>query len=144
MLSGIPDAGGHRLVQGKGHDQDQTVETVGVTDLSVLDPETAGFEVGEHRLDPPAPAIFQGFQISWLVGHGDNPRFGVAWILDDADVGPRPLGGQFDVFQIEDPVFGAGRGRCLASSVAHGQITFQAQPIAPGLFLAPADQISGA
>ncbi len=106
-------AGRHRDVE--GHDQDQAVEAVGVAELGVLNAEAARFEVREHRLDAPATSILKGSQVAGFSGafrqreavHGDDPRLGVARILDDADVGARPPVGEFDVFQIVDPVLGA-------------------------------------
>jgi hypothetical protein len=54
MMDGIPQAGGHGLVQRQGHDEKQAVEAVRVSDLGVLHAEAARFEIREHRLKDPS------------------------------------------------------------------------------------------
>ena len=76
--------------------------------LGILDAEPARFEVGEHRLDAPAPAVIQGRKVPRLVGHGDDPRFGVTGIMNNPDMGPGAPGGEFDIFLVE--AFAAGTG----------------------------------
>ena len=97
----VPPSCGHRPVQGESHDQDQAVETVVVADLRVFNAETARFKVGKHRLDAPALSVFQGPQITRPLRQGDDPRFGMAGILEDADVG------------------GIGAGRCAWTQWAY-------------------------
>ena len=48
----------------QSHDEHQAAETLRIVDVSVLDGEAPGFEVGEHGFDAPATAVFQGFQVS--------------------------------------------------------------------------------
>jgi len=143
-MNGIPLAGGDRDVEGQGHDQDQAVETVGVAELGVLDAEATGFEIREHRLDPPAIGILKGAQVAGFLGHRNDPGFSMARIVDDADVGSRPPAGEVDVFQVVGPVAGALSGRRLVSAVEHDEIALQAQAIIPFALLAPADQIGRA
>ena len=45
VMNGVPLAGGHRRVEGQGHDEDQAGEAVGVAELGILDAEAARFEV---------------------------------------------------------------------------------------------------
>ena len=143
-MNGVPLAGGHRHVEGQGHDQDQLVEAVGVAELGILDAEAARFEIREHRLDTPAVGILKGAQVAGFFGHRDDPGFSMARIVDDADVGSRPPAGEVDVFQIVDPVLGALSGRRLAGAVEHDEVALQAQAIIPVALLAPADQIGRA
>ena len=126
-MNGVPLAGGHRHVEGQGHDQDQLVEAVGVAELGILDAEAARFEVREHRLDAPASRILKSSQIAGFLRHGDNPGLGVARVMDDADVGARPPSGEFDIFEIVNPILGALPGRRLASGIEHGEVALQAQ-----------------
>src|SRR3954451_5097830 len=37
VMNGVPLAGGHRDIEGQGHDEDQAVEAVSVAELGVLD-----------------------------------------------------------------------------------------------------------
>ena len=90
-MAGVPEPGGDGPMKGQSHDEDQAAEAFRIVDVSVLDAEATRFEVGEHGFDAPAPAVFQGLQVSRLGGHGDDPGFGVTGIMDDADIGPRPL-----------------------------------------------------
>src|SRR3954468_15357544 len=99
VMNGVPLAGGHRDVEGQGHDQDQAVEAVGVAQLGVLDAEAAPLEVREHRLDAPTSRILKGSQVAGFLGHRDNPGLGVARIMNDSDMGSRPPPGQLNVFQ---------------------------------------------
>ena len=55
-----------------------------------------------------------------------------------------PSGREFNVFQIERPLLGAGRRRGRFGSIEHRQVALQAQPVVPGPLLAPADQVGGA
>jgi hypothetical protein len=71
-----------------------------------------------------------------LFRHGDDPGLGVTRILDDADAGPPT--GEFDIFQIVDPVLGTLSGRRLARTVEHHEVALEPQPIGP--LLTPADQ----
>src|SRR5512135_1541988 len=144
MMNRVPPSGGHRPVEGERHDQDQAVEAVGVADLGVLDAEPMRFEVGEQGFNAPPPAILQSAQGARPLRHGDDPGLGMAGVVDDADVGPRPPGGEFDVLQGEDPISGAVTGRRLAGTVDDREVSLQAKPVAPASFLAPADQIGGA
>ena len=143
-MNGVPLAGGHRDVEGQGHDQDQAVEAVGVAQLGVLDAEAARFEVREHRLDAPASGILERAQVSRFFRQGDDPGLRVPRIMNDSDMGSRPPPGQLDVFQIVDPILGAPSGRRPASAVEHHEIALQAQAIIPAALLAPADQVGGA
>ena len=143
-MNGVPLAGGHRHIEGQGHDEDQAVEAVGVAELGILDAEAARLEVREHRLDAPAGGILKSAQVSRFLRHGDDPGLGVTRIMDDADVGPGPPAGEFDIFQIVDPVLGTLSGRRLARAVEHHEVALEPQPIVPGPLLAPADQIGGA
>ena len=52
----------------QGHDEQQAAEAFRIVDMSVLNAEAAGFEVGEHGFDAPATAVFQGLQIARLGG----------------------------------------------------------------------------
>jgi hypothetical protein len=54
VVHGIPQAGGHRLVESQGHDEQQAIEAVGIADLGILHPEAARFEIREHRLKDPS------------------------------------------------------------------------------------------
>src|SRR3954471_17913280 len=97
--------------------------------LGVLDAEAARFEVREHRLDAPASRILKSSQIAGFLRHGDNPGLGVARVMDDADVGARPPSGEFDIFEIVNPVLGALPGRRLARGIKHGKVALEPQPI---------------
>lgn len=68
----------------------------------------------------------------------------MARVVDDADVGPHPPGGQLNILQREHALLGAGRRRCLRRAIEDGQVALQAKPVAPVMVLAPADQIGGA
>ena len=126
-MNGVPLAGGHRHIEGQGHDEDQAVEAVGVAELGILDAEAARLEVREHRLDAPAGGILKSAQVSRFLRHGDDPGLGVARVMDDADVGARPPTGEFDIFEIVDPVPGALPGRRPAGGVEHGEVALQPQ-----------------
>jgi hypothetical protein len=89
-MNGIPLAGGHRDVEGQGHDQDQAVEAIGVAELGVLDAEAARFEVREHRLDAPAISILKRAQVSRFFRHRDDPGLRVPRIMNDSDMSSRP------------------------------------------------------
>lgn len=115
----VPQSGGDGPMKRQGHDEQQAAEAFRMMDVGVLEAKAARFEVGEHGLDAPAPAVFLGFQIPRLGGHGDDPGFGVTRIMDDADVGPRPLAGQFDILQAENPLGRAGFGRRPGVAVEH-------------------------
>ena len=143
-MGGIPMTGRDRPIEGQRHDEDQAVEAIGVANLGILDAEPAGFEVGEHRLDAPAPAVIQGRKVPRLVGHGDDPRFGVTGIMDNPDMGPGAPGGEFDIFEVEAFAAGTGLGGCPGVAVEDRQIAFEAQAITPATVLTPTDQIGGA
>ena len=112
-------------MKGQSHDEQQAVEALGVVDMSVLNAEAARFEVGEHGFDAPATAVFQGLQVSRLDRHGDDPGFGVTRIMEDANIGPRPLAGQFDILQIEDALGRAGFGRLRVSPSTTTRLPFR-------------------
>ena len=90
-MASIPQSGGDGPMERQSHDEHQAAETLRIVDVSVLDGEAPGFEVGEHGFDAPASAVFQGFQIPGLGGHGDDPGVGMTRILDDADVARLPV-----------------------------------------------------
>jgi hypothetical protein len=103
-----------------------------MVDMSVLNAEAARFEVGEHGFNAPAPAVFQGLQIARRGGQGDDPGSGVTRILDDANIGPRPLAGQFDILQREDrPADWRESGRSTASACPCGRLPAAAPPPDP-------------
>ena len=85
MVGLVPQTGRDGAVEGQCHDEHQTGEPVGVLDLRVLGAEAARLEVGEHRLDPPAPGTVQRGETAGLLRQGDDPRLVVAWVADDAD-----------------------------------------------------------
>lgn len=131
MMEGIPLAGGDRPMEGQGHDEDQAIDAVGVADLRVLQTEAPRLEVGKHRLNAPALAVFQGFQVAGRLGHGDDPGFAMARIMDDGDVGPGRFGGELDIPEREDPLLRTGAGRRPAGPLEHDKVALQAQAVAP-------------
>ena len=90
MVEGIPLSCGDRPVEGEGHDQDEAIQAVSDADLGVRNAETARFEVREHWLDAPPLAVVQGAQVARPFGHGNDPGFGMAGIVNDADVAVGP------------------------------------------------------
>src|SRR4051812_36950497 len=140
VMASVPEPCRDGPMERQSHDEQQAAEAFRVVDMSVLDAEAARFEVGEHGFDAPATAVFQGLQITRFGRHGDDPGFGVTRIMDDADIGPRPLAGQFDILQIEDALGRAGFGRRFGVAVDHHEVAFQAEPVVPSPLLAPADQ----
>src|SRR5688572_7150984 len=74
-------------------------------------------------------------KVAGFFGHGDDPGLGMARIMDDADVGPRPPAGELDVFQVVDPVPGALSGQRLVGAVEHDEVARQPQAIIPFAFL---------
>src|SRR3954453_19004356 len=103
-----------------------------------------GTEIRKHRFDAPTLTVFQSSQVAGRFGHGNDPGFGMARILEDADVGARSFAGELNVLQIKELFPSAGPGRGLCRPVKDHEITLQAQPIAPVPLLTPADQIGGA
>src|SRR3954452_8467759 len=59
VVQGTPKAGGHRLVESQGHDEQQAIEAVGIADLGILHPEAARFEIREHRVSRPEEFHFR-------------------------------------------------------------------------------------
>src|SRR5688500_4351917 len=111
VMASVPEPCRDGPMERQGHDEQQAAEAFRVVDMSVLDAKAARFEVGEHGFYAPAATVFEGLQVSRLGGHGDDPGFGVTRIMDDADIGPCALAGQFDILQIEDALGRAGFGR---------------------------------
>ena len=73
VVGGVPLSRGHGEVERQRHDQDQPGQPVRVADLAVFQAEAAGLEVGEHRLDAPAPRVVERGEVAWNFGHGDKP-----------------------------------------------------------------------
>ncbi len=65
-MASVPQSGGDGPMERQSHDEHQAAETLRIVDVGVLDAEAAGFEVGEHGFNAPAPAVFQGLQIPRL------------------------------------------------------------------------------
>ena len=59
MVDSIPLSGGHGEVECQRHDQDEPGQPVREADLAVFQAEATRFEVGEHRLDAPAPGVVE-------------------------------------------------------------------------------------
>src|SRR5512135_590340 len=55
-----------------------------------------------------------------------------------------PLGRQFDILQVEDPLFGAGGRRSRFEAVEDGPVALQTQSVVPVAILAPPDQVGAA
>ena len=100
MVDRIPLPSGDGEVERQRHDQDEPGQAVRVADLAVLETEAAGLEVGEHRLDAPAPCVVERGEVAWSLGHGDDPGFLMAGVLDAADVRAHPARGQLHSRQV--------------------------------------------
>jgi len=82
MVDDIPLSGGHGEVERERHDQDEPGQPVWVPDLAVFEAEAARFEVGEHRLDAPAPGIVKCGEIArgaWFRS-GLHAKRGIPWL----------------------------------------------------------------
>src|SRR4051812_45074803 len=129
---------------------DRVVVTDGEVEIRYVIPLSPDGERGrfchlrKDYFDAPPLAVVQGAQVARPFGHGNDPGFGMAGIVNDADVGAHPSGREFNVLQIERPLLGAGRRRGRFGSIEHRQVALQAQPVVPGPPLAPADQVGGA
>src|SRR3954454_420107 len=86
---------------------------------------------GEHRLDAPASRILKGGQVPGPLRHGDDPRLGVARVVDDADVGARPRACELDMSQVVARVLGALAGGRPAGAVDPREVPLQVEPVGP-------------
>ncbi len=97
MVECVPQAAGRCEVECKCHDKHETFDAVGVVELRFFERESAAFEIGEHAFDSPPHAIIHSFVVVRFLAHGDDPRFFMSLLMDDADGGACGFAGDRDV-----------------------------------------------
>ena len=85
MAAGVFLPGPDTPVHRQCHDQDQAIDTLGRFELGILQAEATTLEVREHRFDGPTRTVVPNRSPVGRAIHCDDPGFGMAALLQDAN-----------------------------------------------------------
>ena len=99
-MQGLVPTRAHAPVHGQRPDQDQPFQALGMLKLRIFELKASALEVGKGRFNGPPRAIIEHRRARRRAVHGDNPRFRVPGLMQDAQIRQKALRKQLHPRQV--------------------------------------------